>query len=82
MSCYIRGGCRNPRGDRYLNRGFLMALRYCIHHHPENKTWIIEDLDATLQTSESDLTQYSFRMLLDAIHFMFSRGYGEFSIRK
>ena len=59
-----------------------MALRFCIHHHPEDETWIIEDRSPNPKNADADLTQQSFRMLLDAIHFMFSRGYGEFSIRK
>ena len=59
-----------------------MSLRFCIHHHPEDETWTIEDRFPNPKASEPDLSDQSFRVLLDAIHFMFTRGYGEFSIRK
>ena len=34
------------------------------------------------KTRERDPSNQSFNVLLDAIHYMFSHGYGEFSIRK
>ena len=59
-----------------------MSFRFCIHHHPEDETWIIEDQYPNPKKSEQYLSTQSFGALLDAIHFLFSHGYGEFSVRK
>ena len=59
-----------------------MSLRFCIHHHPEDETWSIEDQSPNPKSTEQHLSQQNFNALLDAIHFLFSHGYGEFCVRK
>ena len=58
-----------------------MPVRYCISYQT-NQTWAIIDQNAGPNGDQAQTVTSDFTVLLDAIHYMFSHGYGEFSVRK
>ncbi|MEM9138015.1 MAG: hypothetical protein AAGB01_11810 [Cyanobacteria bacterium P01_F01_bin.42] len=58
-----------------------MTVRYCICQQPDQR-WSIIDHQAGPDGTTSETMRSDFIVLLDAIHYMFSHGHGEFSIQK
>ena len=58
-----------------------MTARYCICQQ-SNQTWMIVDRQAGPHGNESHTIAPNFIALLDAIHYMFSHGHGEFFVQK
>lgn len=58
-----------------------MTTRYCICQ-TSDQHWTIIDQQAGPYGNESQTMAPDFVVLLDAIHYMFSHGHGEFFIQK
>lgn len=58
-----------------------MTVRYCIYQQP-NQRWSIIDHQAGPGGDKCETMRSDFMVLLDAIHYMFSHGHGEFFIKK
>ena len=58
-----------------------MTVRYCISQKPD-KNWTVIDRQAGPDGNESQPVAPDFIALLDAIHYMFSHGHGEFCVQK
>lgn len=58
-----------------------MTVRYCISQKPD-KNWTVIDRQAGPDGNESQTVAPDFIALLDAIHYMFSHGHGEFCVQK
>ena len=58
-----------------------MTARYCIRQNSD-LNWIILDHQAGPYGNEVQPISHDFGILIDAIHYMFSHGHGEFFVKK